>query len=75
MNNNNQVEQQIQQFSELLEEYNYQYYVQDAPSVPDAEYDRIFKALQKLETEHPELLSTNSPTQKVGGAALSKFVK
>ena len=73
MNNNNQVEQQIQQFSELLEEYNYQYYVQDAPSVPDAEYDRIFKALQKLETEHPELLSTNSPTQKVGGAALSKF--
>ena len=73
MNNNNQVEQQIQQFSELLEEYNYQYYVQDAPSVPDAEYDRIFKALQKLETEHPELLSTNSPTQKVGGVALSKF--
>ncbi len=73
MNNNNQVEQQIQQFSELLEEYNYQYYVQDAPSVPDAEFDRIFKALQKLETEHPELLSTNSPTQKVGGAALSKF--
>lgn len=73
MDNKNQVEQQIQQFSELLEEYNYQYYVQDAPSVPDAEYDRIFKALQKLETEHPELLSTNSPTQKVGGAALSKF--
>ncbi|WP_025563685.1 NAD-dependent DNA ligase LigA [Psychromonas sp. SP041] len=73
MSNNNKVEQQIQQFSELLEEYNYQYYVQDAPSVPDAEYDRIFKALQKLETEHPELLSTNSPTQKVGGAALSKF--
>ncbi|MEL0660408.1 NAD-dependent DNA ligase LigA [Psychromonas arctica] len=73
MSNNNQVEQQIQQFRELLEEYNYQYYVQDAPSVPDAEYDRIFKALQRLETEHPELLSTNSPTQKVGGAALSKF--
>lgn len=73
MSNNNKVEQQIQQLSELLEEYNYQYYVQDAPSVPDAEYDRIFKALQKLETEHPELLSMNSPTQKVGGAALSKF--
>jgi len=73
MSNNNQVEQQIQQYSELLEEYNYQYYVQDAPSVPDAEYDRIFKALQQLETEYPELLSTNSPTQKVGGTALSKF--
>ena len=66
-------EQQVQQFSELLEEYNYQYYVLDAPSVPDAEYDRIFKLLKQLETEHPELLSANSPTQKVGGAALSKF--
>lgn len=65
--------QQIEQFSRLLEEYNYQYYVQDAPSVPDAEYDRIFKALQKLEVDHPELLKVNSPTQKVGGLALSKF--
>ena len=68
-----EIEQKIQQLSELLEEYNYQYYVQDAPSVPDAEYDRIFKALKQLEIENPALLSANSPTQKVGGAALSKF--
>ena len=74
MSNNNQAAaQEIQQYSELLEEYNYQYYVQDTPSVPDAEYDRIFKALQQLETEYPALLLANSPTQKVGGAALSKF--
>jgi len=74
MSNNKQTaQQQIQQLSELLEEYNYQYYVLDAPSVPDAEYDRVFKALKQLETEHPALLSANSPTQKVGGAALSKF--
>ena len=74
MSDNKQtVEQQIQQLSELLEEYNYQYYVQDAPSVPDAEYDRIFKALQQLEKENPNLVSISSPTQKVGGAALSKF--
>ena len=74
MSDNKQtVEQQIQQLSELLEEYNYQYYVQDAPSVPDAEYDRVFQALQKLEIENPDLVSINSPTQKVGGAALSKF--
>ena len=74
MSNNKQTtQQQIQQLSELLEEYNYQYYVQDAPSVPDAEYDRVFKALKQLETENPALLSVNSPTQKVGGAALSKF--
>ena len=64
---------QVEQFSRLLEEYNYQYYVQDAPSVPDAEYDRIFKLLQQLELENPALLSVNSPTQKVGGLALSKF--
>jgi DNA ligase (NAD+) len=63
----------VEQFSRLLEEYNYQYYVQDAPSVPDAEYDRIFKSLQQLELDYPELLSVNSPTQKVGGLALSKF--
>ncbi|MEJ6077678.1 NAD-dependent DNA ligase LigA [Vibrio sp. 1-Bac 57] len=74
MSDNKQtVEKQIQQLSELLEEYNYQYYVQDAPSVPDAEYDRVFQALQKLEIENPDLVSINSPTQKVGGAALSKF--
>jgi len=66
-------QQQVQEYSELLEEYNYQYYVLDAPSVPDAEYDRIFKLLKELETEYPELLSANSPTQKVGGSALSKF--
>lgn len=74
MSNNKQTaQQQIKQLSELLEEYNYQYYVQDAPSVPDAEYDRVFNALKQLETENPTLLSANSPTQKVGGAALSKF--
>lgn len=72
MSNKNPAKE-INELTLLLEEYNYQYYVQDAPSVPDAEYDRIFKALQQLEIEHPELLSSNSPTQKVGGAALSKF--
>ena len=66
-------EQKIKELSTLLEEYNYQYYVQDAPSVPDAEYDRVFHELKQLEIDYPSLLSANSPTQKVGGAALSKF--
>ena len=69
--NENQV--LIQQLSEQLEGYNYQYYVLDEPSVPDAEYDRVFKQLLQLEedtTGHPLV---NSPTQKVGGVALSKF--
>jgi len=65
--------QLVQHYSQLLEDYNYQYYVLDTPSVPDAEYDRIFHCLKALENDHPTLLSATSPTQKVGGAALSKF--
>ncbi|WP_413692939.1 NAD-dependent DNA ligase LigA [Psychromonas sp. KJ10-2] len=72
-NDMQQAEHKVKELSGLLEEYNYQYYVQDAPSVPDAEYDRVFHELKQLETQHPSLLSANSPTQKVGGAALSKF--
>ena len=67
------VKTQIEELSKLLEEYNYQYYVLDNPSVPDSEYDRLFRQLQKLEQQNPELLSANSPTQKVGGVALTKF--
>jgi len=67
------IKNEIQQLSEQLENYNYQYYVLDDPTVPDAEYDRVFQQLVKLEQQHPELLLTNSPTQKVGGLALSKF--
>lgn len=67
------IENEIQQLSEQLENYNYQYYVLDDPSVPDAEYDRIFQALVTLEQQNPALRSANSPTQKVGGLALSKF--
>jgi len=58
---------------EELERHNYQYYVLDAPTIPDAEYDALFAELQALEVEHPELLSADSPTQRVGGAPLSAF--
>jgi len=51
-----------------LERHNYAYYVLDEPLVPDAEYDRLFRALQTLEDEHPELLTSDSPTQRVGAA-------
>src|SRR5690606_21194252 len=53
---------------EQLEAWNHAYYVLDAPSVPDAEYDRIFRELQALEDQHPELRTFDSPTQRVGGA-------
>lgn len=56
-----------------LDQHNYRYYVLDEPSIPDAEYDRLFRELQSLEAAHPELVTADSPTQRVGGAALSAF--
>jgi len=56
-----------------IDEHNYRYYVLDAPSVPDAEYDRLFNELKALEAEHPELVTPESPTQRVGGEALAAF--
>lgn len=56
-----------------LERHNHLYYVLDAPQIPDAEYDRLFRELQAIEAEHPELLTSDSPTQRVGGKALDMF--
>ncbi|WP_297811309.1 NAD-dependent DNA ligase LigA [uncultured Methylophaga sp.] len=58
---------------EQINHYNYLYYVADNPEVPDAEYDRLFRELQQLEQNNPELLSPDSPTQRVGGQPLDKF--
>ena len=58
---------------ELLNTYGHQYYVLDAPTVPDAEYDRLFRELQEIEAVHPELLRPDSPTQRVGGKPLDAF--
>jgi len=57
----------------LIERYDHEYYVLDAPTVPDAEYDRVFAELQALEREHPELASADSPTARVGGAVAGGF--
>jgi len=56
-----------------LELHNRQYYVLDQPLVSDAEYDRLFRELQQLESAHPELASPDSPTQRVGAAPLPQF--
>ncbi len=58
---------------EQLNHHNYLYYVLDAPEIPDAEYDRLFRELQALEAEHPELVTADSPTRRVGGVALDRF--
>jgi len=56
-----------------LERHNHAYYVLDAPSIPDAEYDKLFRELQRIEADYPELLTADSPTQRVGGKALKEF--
>ena len=58
-----------------LERHNRLYYVEDAPEITDAEYDRLFRELQTLEAEHPELVAPDSPTQRVGGAPLAQFAE
>jgi DNA ligase (NAD+) len=56
-----------------IERHNHAYYVLDAPTIPDAEYDRLFRELQALETDHPELATRDSPTQRIGGQPLDGF--
>jgi DNA ligase (NAD+) len=56
-----------------LNRHNFAYYTLDAPTIPDAEYDRMFRELQALEQAHPELITTDSPTQRVGSAPLPQF--
>ena len=64
---------QIKALRDQLNYHGHRYYVQDAPEIPDAEYDRLFRALQALEAAHPELQSADSPTQRVGGGVLDGF--
>lgn len=56
-----------------IEDHNYRYYVLDDPSVSDAEYDQLYQALKRLEADHPNLITPDSPTQRVGGVALKAF--
>jgi DNA ligase (NAD+) len=63
----------IEQLSAELNRHLYAYHVEDAPTIPDAEYDKLFIELQKLEEEHPELALPDSPTKRVGAAPLPQF--
>lgn len=67
------VQKEISSLRRELEKHNRLYYVEDAPEISDYEYDMLMQRLKALEAEHPELITPDSPTQKVGGAALSKF--
>ncbi len=67
--------ERIAQLTALLQEANYLYYVQDDPKMPDFEYDRLLRELEELEAQYPQWIRPDSPTQRVGGQALSKFEK
>ena len=67
------IRKRVDSLRATLEDHNYYYYVQDDPRIPDAEYDRLFRELQKLEAEHPELATEDSPTRRVGSSAETSF--
>ncbi len=69
------IEQRAQALRQQLHHHAHRYYVLDAPAIPDADYDRLFRELQALEEAHPELRRPDSPTQRVGGKPLDGFAK
>ena len=69
------LQQQIDTLRQDLRRYEYEYHVLDNPTIPDAEYDRLFHQLKALETAHPELITADSPTQRVGAKPLSGFAQ
>lgn len=69
------IEQRVTELHQLLHQYNYEYHVQDNPSVPDSEYDKLLHELIDIEREHPELKTDDSPTVRVGGTPISAFEK
>lgn len=68
-----EVSRRVQELRDEINHHNYQYYVLDAPEVPDAEYDRLLRELQQLEGDFPELITPDSPSQRVGAAPLKAF--
>ena len=64
---------EMAELSEALNQHNIHYYVDDSPTIPDAEYDRLMQRLLILERENPQFISPSSPSQRVGGLALAKF--
>lgn len=69
------VEKRVSELQDLLSQYNYEYHVLDKPSVPDVEYDKLLHELKELEEKHPDLMTLDSPTQRVGGSVLEQFTK
>ena len=75
MKMNTTIQQRIEQLKEQLNRWSHEYYVEDKPTATDAEYDKAYHELLTLEKEHPELVTADSPTQRVGGEVLEQFQK
>src|SRR5215469_12743483 len=69
------VQRQVQELRDEIRRHEHLYYVLDAPELSDAEFDRLMQELKKIEAEHPELVTADSPTQRVGGKPREGFVK
>src|ERR1700694_791601 len=67
--------EEIEELRETLRRHEHLYYVLDQPDISDAEYDGLMRRLQQLETQHPEFIAPDSPTQRVGGKPREGFVK
>src|SRR4030043_768494 len=68
-----EAKQNIDRLRELINHHNYRYYVLDSPEISDAEYDELMRELTQLEEAHPELITPDSPTQRVGTAPVEAF--
>jgi len=73
--NRKEAESRVRELHAVLRHHSYQYYVKDSPEISDSEYDRLFHELKELEVQFPDLLTPDSPTQRVGGAPLDQFEK
>lgn len=69
------IQNRVNELHDLLNQYSYEYYIKDNPSVPDSEYDKLLRELIDIENAHPELKTDDSPTVRVGGEAQSSFEK
>jgi DNA ligase (NAD+) len=69
----NKVKQRIEDLRKIINYHNYRYYVLDSPEISDAEYDELMKELRQLEAEHPELITPDSPTQRIGAPPVEAF--
>ena len=71
--NLNQASKEAENLRKKITQHNHKYYVLDDPDIPDAEYDRLFKELIKIEKEFPQLITNSSPTQRIGTTPLLEF--